>query len=224
MPPKTPLTEEEKKLVNPVTCGLLKRSALGWDGPHACIDGSSRFTDCHLVSSMHTAKNTGNIFPIFIALVVASIAWIFIDPELRRGLQSYTGIGYVPDVIEDLMNKEYTIRLHGSYLSTCSQRVLVVAKEKELDVNMHIVNTAAVSVNRCRHAVTGTEVPRKLTSCLFVNDRRNTRRQNTCRHTIPSDRYQSWSSWMTGNTCMKAELLLATSKEDILLAERECFT
>lgn len=91
-----------------------------------------------------TAKNTGNIFPIFLALVVASIAWIFIDPELRRGLSSYTGIGYVPDVLEDLVTKEYTIKLHGSYLSTCSQRVLVVAKEKELDVDMHVVNTAAV--------------------------------------------------------------------------------
>lgn len=43
------------------------------------------------------------------------------------------------------MNKEYTIKLHGSYLSTCSQRVLVVAKEKELDVDMHVINTAAVS-------------------------------------------------------------------------------
>lgn len=49
-------------------------------------------------------------------------------------------------MLEDLVTKEYTIKLHGSYLSTCSQRVLVVAKEKELEVDMHVVNTAAVSL------------------------------------------------------------------------------
>lgn len=95
-------------------------------------------------------KNSGNVFPIFIALVLASIAWIFVDPELRRGLSSYTGIGYVPEVLEDLITKEYTIKLHGSYSSTCSQRVLLVANEKELTVDMHIVDFAKVCRPLCR--------------------------------------------------------------------------
>lgn len=119
-------------------------------------DGRAADTSLHYgyATTIQTAKNTGNIFPIFLALVIASIAWIFIDPELRRGLSSYTGIGYVPDVIEDLISKEYTIKLYGSYLSTCSQRVLVVAKEKDLTVDMHVVNTAAVSIPM-RHTIWG---------------------------------------------------------------------
>lgn len=59
-------------------------------------------------------------------------------------MSSYTGIGHVPDAIQDFVSKEYTIKLHGSWLSTCSQRVLIVAKEKELDVEMQVINTTAV--------------------------------------------------------------------------------
>ena len=88
--------------------------------------------------------NSGNVAWIFIALIFGSLAWFLVDPTLRRGLSQATGIHWLSPVIEELITTEYTIQLHGSWTSTCTQRVLLVAHEKELDIRLSWVNTTAV--------------------------------------------------------------------------------
>lgn len=87
-------------------------------------------------------KQSGNVWPIFTIICIGSLAWFLSDPELRRGLAEITGFHALEPIVEQVVNKEFTIDLHGSWTSTCTQRVMVIAREKELDYDMTVVNTS----------------------------------------------------------------------------------
>lgn len=52
------------------------------------------------------------------------------------------GIRSLAPLVEEVLTTEYTVKIHGSWMSTCSQRVLLVAHEKELDIRLELVDTA----------------------------------------------------------------------------------
>jgi len=89
------------------------------------------------------SKESGSVWPIFLVICVASVGWILSDKELRRGLGQITGFHALEPLVEQVINKEFTIDLHGSWTSTCTQRVMVIAREKELDYDLTVVNTSA---------------------------------------------------------------------------------
>lgn len=92
-----------------------------------------------------TDKNSGRIWPVITLLLAATVAWVLQDSELRGGLADVLGIKALAPIVEEIVTHEYEIKLFGTWTSTCTQRVMVVAKEKDLDIDLHLVDMAGVS-------------------------------------------------------------------------------
>jgi hypothetical protein len=90
------------------------------------------------------------VWPLFLAIVIGSLAWFSQDAELRRGLGQITGFHAIEPIIEEVINREFMMTVHGTWSSSCTQRVLVAALEKDLEYELKLVNMTAVREGRAQ--------------------------------------------------------------------------
>ena len=88
--------------------------------------------------------SSGTIWPIVLVIIVGSLGWFMSDPDLRRGLAEVSGFKSLAPIVEEMVSREFTITLYGTYTSTNTQRVMAVAKEKDLEIDLRVLNMTGV--------------------------------------------------------------------------------